>query len=194
MILITILAGLGAFASGLFALFIWTNGRKTTSSQIFHTLLSEFKSPEMLMALRRLYDLKKQCDDQHIDIALEYKRIMREEDSAIEKAEPINRPHLVAVSLHHQRRIVSNFFYYIHTVVKNSMISRTIVYKYWTMGNISLIREVLVPIGVDNGKYLMELVVDAQLYFRRERLSMLYLGIGLISASLVGTMAALLLL
>jgi hypothetical protein len=194
MIVITVLAGLGAFASGLFALFIWSNSRKTISSQIFHTLLSEFKSPEMLMALRRLYDLKEHCDNHHIDIAEEYRRIMREEDLAIERAKPIDKPHLVQVSLHHQRRIVSNFFYYIHTVLLNNMISRSIVYKYWTMGNIRLIPEVLVPIRYDNSEYLMELVEDAKRYFNGDMKAILHLAIGLICASLVGTLLAALLI
>lgn len=122
----------------------------------------------MLLAVKRLHDFKRHCVAEGKDMHLEYERIMeRDFNPVLDPTQSAPSGFDVTETLHHQRRIVTNFFYYLSTAVHNRMVPRAVALEYFT--DLRIIEEILIPIGQDDPVPLNRLVRAAADYTHGNR-------------------------
>jgi hypothetical protein len=155
------IAALGAFMSAVIALFVWINARKTITNQVFHSVIAEYKSPDFMLALQRLYGLRDTCRGDAALISSTYESIKVSDAEEIMRQPFQARLEFERNTLHFQRRLVSNFYYYLCTAVLERMIPRDVAYKFWDLRTLQVIPTILVPIKNDDISYLMQLYDDA---------------------------------
>jgi hypothetical protein len=157
------LAG-AAIASVFFAFLTWKMSKNTVSNDVFKTLVQNYEKPEMLLAVHRLYSLRDWCKEHNESIAKVYLRIKQRDFGHLNPLLSTPRDMNVEDTLHNQRRMVSNFYYYLSTSIRHRIIPRKIAYEYWDYRTLDMIRDILLPIGVDDPVYLKWLYNDAKNY------------------------------
>jgi len=158
---ITTIAALGTATSAIVALFVWINARRTIANQVFHSIIQEYKEPEFMLALQRLYGLYEYCNGEPECIHAKYEDIKQKDCDEIMRQRFQDRIEFEKNTLHYQRRLVSNFYYYLCTAVQRKMIPRAIAYKFWDVKTLQVIPKILVPIRNDDVGYLQQLYDDA---------------------------------
>jgi hypothetical protein len=122
-----------AIIAAIFAFKAWNVSKRQLKSQIIGDLLKEYRSVEMGNAIRRLYEEFEQCGGIASKLIESYENKYNSEKHCRE-------------SLHHQRRIVSNFYQHVCTLISNGIIEDTILYSLWTKDNLKIIPDILLPI------------------------------------------------
>lgn len=151
---VNVLLFMATLFSAICAALLWHSSRRQTYNSVFHDLINEYKSPEFLSAIIRLYDFYDKCNNRDI-MADQYNKIRKNE---IWTKKPLNK------TLHFQRRLVSNFYCYLAIVIRNRFVPRSLIYSYWNINNLSIIKKVLLPIGQDSNKGLDVLYRDCIRY------------------------------
>lgn len=138
------------------------------SNDVFRSLVERYATAEMLLAVKRLHDFRTYCVAEGKDMQIEYLRIKERDFSpSHDPTRSAPRGFDVTKTLHHQRRIVSNFFYYLSTAVHNRMVPRAVALEYFT--DLRIIEEILLPIKQDDPVPLSRLVREAADYSRGDR-------------------------
>ena len=160
-VITSVIAG-GAIIISIFA-FKWA--RKATEYQILYNLASEYKSVEMLLAVRTLWEFyreikqKLELEDTLDDklepgdihkiqekLREEYTKRRKCDKKKIDRAMPSERLKITNDSLHHQRRIVSKYYQFIGAVVKLKIIKRKTIRTHWDERDLRIIPLILLPI------------------------------------------------
>lgn len=155
--IIAIAAVASVIASVILSVFTWKKSKKSLSHQIIHNLLMEYRTVHMLAAIQRLYDLKDFCTEKHKYIKSMYEIEVREEKAEYEELKGNDRINYLATSINHQRRLVSHFYYLLKHAIESKMVYEKDVFTFWKSGDLSIIPEILIPIGLDDDKELMDL-------------------------------------
>jgi hypothetical protein len=147
---------------------LWRSSHAMATNDVFYSLVERYASAEMLLAVKRLHDFKRYCVAEGKDMHLEYERIMeRDFKPVVDPTQSAPSGFDVTVTLHHQRRIVTNFFYYLSTAVHNRMVPRAVALEYFT--DLRIIEEILLPLKQDDPKPLSRLVREAADYSQGNR-------------------------
>jgi hypothetical protein len=124
---------LSAIIAGIFAYHAWSISKGQLKNQIVSELLKEYRSPEMGMAIRRLYEEFHTCQENQEQLIERYQSVYRNERDNLN-------------GLHYQRRKVSIFYQHISTLITNGIIGNTIFYSLWTKDDLKIIPDILIPI------------------------------------------------
>jgi hypothetical protein len=122
-----------AIFAAIFAYRAWRVSKGQLKSQIISDILREYRSAEMGNAIRRLHEEFEQCGKDASKLIESYEKKYDSEKHCRE-------------SLHHQRRIVSNFYQHVSALISNGIIENTVFYSLWTKENLKIIPEILLPI------------------------------------------------
>ena len=124
-----------AFFATIFALKAWKVSKNTIRNEIIGSLLKEYRSPEMGVAIRRLYDFYRECKKDESKLIEEYE--------ARYKAEKYEEKD----SLHNQQRLVTNFYQHMTALVSLKIINSDLFYEIWDKSSLEIIPNILIPIG-----------------------------------------------
>jgi len=125
--------------------FVWKHAKKTVIYQAIDGILKEYKSSQMLVAVKRLWDLYKDTPD--MKFVDEYFKIWNKENEEY-NAQPIEKKQVyLEHSIHYQRRIVSIFYQNIAKMYKNKIIKKEEIYRLWSESDLQIIPKILMPIN-----------------------------------------------
>lgn len=141
----------------------------TKHAQRFRTFLSflnEYRSPEMLAAVRDLHDFKRCCDKKGICLKKEYgQRKDDGERKERDEKDPLKKFQLLETTLHNRRRYVSHFYYALLSAIKSGFVSASDVFNYWGEETFKgMIIDIINPIGQEADKHLEGLYGGARKY------------------------------
>jgi hypothetical protein len=122
-----------AIIAAIFAYRAWRVSKGQLKSQIISDILKEYRSVEMGSAIRRLHEEFEQCEKIESKLVDSYKNKYESEKTCRE-------------SLHNQRRMVSNFYQHVSTLISNGVIKNTVFYSIWTKDDLKIIQDILLPI------------------------------------------------
>ncbi len=175
---ILVMVGVSTFVVALIAIVLsilaFNEGKKAAKYQILYNLASEYRSVEMLHAVRTLWDFYRRikynlriiktndedlkcCDLCAIKNKLreEYYRKKELDDIKIEESACNNRLEIERDSLHNQRRIVSNYYQFLATLFKIKAFKPKIIPDYWEERDLRIIPLILLSLEyglqVENG-------------------------------------------
>ncbi len=153
-----------AFWAGKLAKKSLEAAEKVKTYQFLTDIISNYSSAEMLLAVRTLWEfhreIKKRLEDtikkELLEKALweEYDKIRKQDECEIKLQQPERRLAREKTTLHHYRRIVSNFYELLAGIHKEEVIKKEIIFNYWNKENLSIIPKIIIPIEVPLFKHL----------------------------------------
>ena len=136
-------SAVAAIASAAIAVLAWRAAKRALIQQSLQVIHQEEASPQMLDAVRSLWDLRRANSDAFVD---EYERIRLLQQAQADTLEGQERIEFVSSTLHHKRRLVSHFYMHLAQLVDTGVLSSDHVYAHWRRSDLSIIPELLVPL------------------------------------------------
>lgn len=133
-----------AAAAAGFIYFQWRVARK---AMLHHALLDverDYRSPEMLYAVRTLWQFYKEHGREAL--VEKYDEIRKREEQWVSSLGKQKRLEAEQATLHYQRRLVSHFYRHLAALCVNDILPRDIVYSKWSEADLTIIPEILIPI------------------------------------------------
>jgi superfamily I DNA and/or RNA helicase len=112
-------------------------------NQILVQMLFEYRSAEMLSALR---SLKRFRENHKNDLSQAYEESRKSDTDRIDNLVPTDRLEYERTTLHHQRRLVSQFYGILAGIHEQRIIPANILYSYWAESDLRIIPDILLPI------------------------------------------------
>ena len=110
--------------------------RDGTEQQVLGDVLRDYRSPNMLVAVKCLWDLQRATSKQGTDIAEEYARLT--EDASVFGA--------LQPDLHANRRLVSHFYQRLAGLWKLGVLTDRVVFMFFTADDLSIVTKAIEPI------------------------------------------------
>jgi hypothetical protein len=111
--------------------------------QVLVNILMEYRSAEMLLAVRTLWDFYRANPNSFVDV---YESTRKREADTTAALSPDQRLQAERATLHYQRRLVSQFYAFLAGLYELGIIPKQILYTYWGEGDLRIIPTILIPI------------------------------------------------
>jgi len=142
-ILIAILSAIYAKIGVRIARDALSSSEKARIHQVLVNVLFEYRSVEMLIAIRTLWDFYKK-NRENLEEA--YNNIRHSEEIEVSKLDPERRIERERTTLHHQRRIVSKFYSLLAGLYELKVIAAKTLYTYWSKEDLRILPLIILPI------------------------------------------------
>lgn len=119
------------------------SGEAARIHQVLVDILMDYRSPEMLLAVRTLWDLWRSDPDGFVE---RYETQRKREADAIAALPPEKRLEVERASLHFHRRLVSQFYSFVAGLYELGIIPKRILYTHWGEADLRIIPQILLPI------------------------------------------------
>jgi hypothetical protein len=122
--------------------------RTAESAKIYQVLLDilmEYRSVEMLHAVRTLWDYYR---THQTDLVEAYQTQLQIDTAAISKLPSDKVLDAEKATLHFQRRLVSQFYQFLGGIYESKVVSKEVLYTYWSESDLSIIPKILMPIEI----------------------------------------------
>jgi hypothetical protein len=146
-----------ASCSAFISVLLWLNARKGIRNQTYIKLLEDYSSPEMLAAVKALSKLKEASDRQGKPIYQLYREQNAIEEKLLQDSKPLEKASVLSASINNHRRLVSHFYYRLSAVIRNRVLPKRYIFRYWNTGGLHLIPQVIQVLHLDDDKELDEL-------------------------------------
>lgn len=137
------LVGIGVIIGISFAYLRLRASEKLRIHQVLSPLILEYRSSEMLRALRELHNLREAHKD---DIVEEYFRIKKRDDRIIAALKPELKLEMEKTTLHHHRRYVGGFWSLVAGLYYFKIIPARMLHWYWSKNTLSILPNIIIPI------------------------------------------------
>lgn len=127
------------------------SGEAARIHQVLVDILMDYRSPEMLLAVRTLWDLWRSDRDGFVE---RYETQRKREADAIAALPPEKRLEAERASLHFHRRLVSQFYSFVAGLYELGIIPKRILYTHWGEADLRIIPQILLPIEKRLGEAL----------------------------------------
>jgi hypothetical protein len=127
------------------------SGEAARIHQVLVDILMDYRSPEMLLAVRTLWDLWRSDRDGFVE---RYETQRKREADAIAALPPEKRLEAERASLHFHRRLVSQFYSFVAGLYELGIIPKRILYTHWGEADLRIIPQILLPIEERLGEAL----------------------------------------
>lgn len=141
---VAVVSGVAALFSALYARYAWSSTRQALIHQVLMDIHADYRSPEMLDAVKSLWDLHRAHGRAHI--AAEYERLRVADDAILLALPAKDRLDFIRTTLHHKRRLVAHFYLHLADLYVNKILPKEVLYSGWCRGDLAIIPEVLLPI------------------------------------------------
>src|SRR6266700_8770 len=141
-----------AAASALYARYAWSTSRIAMAPQALMSILLEYRSAEMMDAVKTLWDFRR--DNPGDSMVVKYEEIRKKDDELWRNAASSDKIAFVAGTLHFKRRLVSHFYAYLAHLVDHKILPEDIFYGSWSKTDLEIIPQVLVPLERGLGQAL----------------------------------------
>lgn len=138
------LMAMAAIGSAIFAGCVWRIVKKTMIHQALLDVQKDYRSPQMLYAVRTLWEFHKTHGKQKL--VEKYEETRRREEEWVSGLNQEKRIEAEQSTLHCQRRLVSHFYEHLAALYVNRIIPKGVVYKIWSEPDLRIIPDVLIPI------------------------------------------------
>jgi len=119
------------------------SAEKARMHQVLVNVMFQYGSVEMLQAIKTLWKFYEKHKENLGEV---YITILRTDESEIEKLDPKQRLERERTTLHHQRRLVENFYSLLAGFHKLKVIPKKTLYTYWNKDNLRIIPDIIIPI------------------------------------------------
>ena len=158
-----LLAAGGAIAGAAWSKKTYRFTEKAEKFKVFLGFLNEYRTPDMLAAVRDLHAFKRKCERENTSLKDEYKT-QREKDEKREKSlSPRKQPDFLENSLHTRRRLVSHYYYAVLAALESGLVDEKDVFGYWKEDELKkMLVDIIGTIDVDRDKHLERLPEKAK--------------------------------
>jgi hypothetical protein len=115
---------------------------KARMHQVLVDVLFEYRSAEMLLAIRTLWSFYNEHKE---NLGKAYNLIRHREESEIAKLEPELRLPRERTTLHHQRRLVGKYYSLLAGLYELGVIPGETLYTYWNKKDLEIIPKIIIP-------------------------------------------------
>lgn len=136
----SVIALIVSLAAAVFAGFAWWNARQMRLYQTLHDLQMEYRSGEMMDAVRTLW--------------WQYEHVKRDESKLMALYEEEYTKQAGPGSLHYKRRLVTHFYQHVAALYDKGMLPKEIVFEIWSEKDLRVIPNILIPIEIKIGEML----------------------------------------
>lgn len=146
---------IAAFFLSLYAIIY---SRRKDSYQALGDKTSIYFSPEMQLAISRLWNLYRENGKEKF--VEKYFEILVQESAQLNQCELSDQIEGQRSTLHYQRRFVTSFWRGLAILIQQKLILRKAVYRFWNQDDLEIIEKVLLPIEdelanrLDTGKLI----------------------------------------
>jgi hypothetical protein len=120
------------------------SGEKARIHQVLVDVLFEYRSAQMLLAIRTLWSF---YDKHKEDVGKAYNDILDKEEREISRLAPELRLEREKTTLHYQRRLVGQFYSLLAGLYELQIIPAKTLYTYWAKTDLQIIPLIIIPIG-----------------------------------------------
>lgn len=111
--------------------------------QVLKDILMEYRSAEMLIAIRNLWEFYREDPQNFAD---NYERIRNAEQERIATLPTSEQQVAERSTLHYLRRLVTKYYNFLGGLYELKIIPKKILYTYWNESDLEIIPMVLIPI------------------------------------------------
>jgi len=162
--IISVLVAILAFSISILS---WRVATKALNLQVLLNMGMEYRSPQMLYAIDKLWQLYK---DHPTDFVKKYLEIRDEGQRCLASMDEEMKFENYRYTLHNQRRLISHFYQCLANLYVKKIFPKDILYRIWTEAELRIIPEILIPIE----KKLQENLNEPPLKSFEENLLILY--------------------
>ena len=127
---------------GTFIIFNITRHRENYQNLLER--ISFYFNPEMLMAIRQLWEHYRKYEES--DFLDKYIKIMIAENKKMNAMPASERIMFQTGTLHYQRRLVSQFWRGLSILIKNNLVPKKAVFDWWAQDDVDIVSKILIPI------------------------------------------------
>jgi len=138
-----IIMAIAALASAIFAAFVCLIVKKTLIHQALLDIHRDYRSHQIQYAIGILWQFYEDNKKTFVD---KYDKIRSEEKEWISRLDKQQRIEAQKVTLHYQRKLVTDFYQHLANLYLNRVLPKKMIYKAWTEADLRIIPEVLIPI------------------------------------------------
>lgn len=118
------------------------SAEKTRMHQVLLDVLFEYRSAEMLLAIRTLWSFYKEHKE---NLGEAYNLVRHREENEISNLEPELKLQRERTTLHHQRRLVGKYYSLLAGLYELDVIPRKTLYTYWNKKDLEIIPKIIIP-------------------------------------------------
>ncbi len=142
----SIATAVAAIAAVVATITAWKSANASKATTLYHIIediRKDYRSSEMLLAVRTLHELYRQHPDNFVE---EYDNKRKEEEAQVNNLPREERVKAEQNTLHYQRRLVSHFYQYVATLYVEHILPPDIVFKTWAESDLKIIPDIIVLI------------------------------------------------
>lgn len=128
---------------GLVALCHLRQSRLAGVHEVLVTILHDFRSPEMLLAINSLWRFRREHGDDFVNA---YLHRWRQDDERIAALPEQDQLAAMAATLHQKRRIVKEFYNLLAGLWELGVFPKEVLCTYWNEAELRIIPEILIPL------------------------------------------------
>jgi hypothetical protein len=118
------------------------SAEKARIHQVLVDVLFEYRSAEMLIAIRTLWSFYNENKE---NLGEAYNIVRHREESEISKLEPELKLQREKTTLHHQRRLVGKYYSLLAGLYELGVIPCETLYTYWNKKDLEIIPKIIIP-------------------------------------------------
>lgn len=138
-----------AIISAGFSISVWKASRKTLKKQNVRNLLTDYRNPEMVFAIRRIWELYKANNETFIE---KYFEIDESEMKKLSKIAGYNRKNFLESTINFQRRLIVSFYMDVAISYQNKLIDKRDLFLNWSKEDLLIIPQILKPLEIERRK------------------------------------------
>jgi hypothetical protein len=130
----------------LFTLFLWLITKTMMKQQLLAEVLKEYRSPEMLHAVRRVWEFGETYQFNRDKMKQAYKSIYDEDYGKVNFASGIEQIEEEQCTFHNQRRITAQFYAHLAMLYKENKVPRKAIMHLWSHKDLEIIPRIMIPL------------------------------------------------
>ncbi len=144
------------------------NAEKARQQKILYDLMFEYRTVQMLTAVRSLYEFHEEYTKKGKNLKAIYENTERVDKEKYRKLPEGEKNIFLKNTLNNQRRLVSQFYAIMKATLDLKLVPPEYIFRYWHSGTLRIIPEIIGPLGQDNDKYLYKLFDQAIAYEKEQ--------------------------
>jgi len=111
--------------------------RKTMRLQALHDVQKDYRSAEMMIAIKDLWDFYRECEKYGSDLKEEFLKRKRDEDNKHMKTEE---------TLNYKRRLLTHFYYHLSALHVHGILPKKMIFDWWMPNDFKMIDKFIIPL------------------------------------------------
>lgn len=135
-----------AVISAIISMTVWRTSRQTLKRQNVKNLSLEYRSSEMLFAVRRFWELYRENGDEFIQKFFEIDKM---EMQKLAKIAGYNRKSYIESTINYQRRLIISFYTDLAISYQGKLLHKKDLFLNWSKADIDIIPIIIQPVEIE---------------------------------------------